>query len=343
MCFYLYLSRFHARLSSQEFSSVMLHGRSATIGLIILNFAATAVQSADEPRASLANGDRVVWIGGTLVEREQVYGYWETMLTASFPDRKVTFRNLGWAGDTVWAESRGMFDPPEQGYARLLEMSKELKPTLIILAYGGNEAFGGDAEIEPFIRQFRKLVNDLSAEETRFLFLLPPDMDPRFERYSAAAALYNAGVVKYRDAIRELAGEFKSPVIDLTKPASEESRLAGQPTTTDGLNLTAFGYWALAHRLRDQFDVTRKGITLPMPVSAYPAEPTVSSSDRLERMRDEVVRKNELFFHRWRPQNFTYIFGFRKYEQGNNAVEIPRFDPLIEKREAAIDSLRTGN
>lgn len=314
----------------------------ATVGLIFLNVAASALWSAEASRVSLADGDRVVWIGGTLIEREQIYGYWETILTSSYPDRKVTFRNLGWAGDTVWADSRGMFDAPDQGYARLLDLAKGLKPSLIIVAYGGNEAFGGDAGIGPFVEQYRKLVNDLKADGMRFAFLLPPDMATRVEPYSEAAARYNAQVAKYRDAIRELAAEFKSPVIDLTTATSEESQLAGQPTTTDGLNLTAFGYWASAHRLRDQFEVARKGVSLPMPVSAYPTEATVSSSDRLERMRGEIVEKNEQFFNRWRPQNFTYIFGFRKYEQGNNAVEIPQFDPFIEKREAAIDALRTG-
>ena len=42
------------------------------------------------------------------------------------------------------------------------------------------------------------------------------------------------------------------------------------------------------------------------------------------------IHKNELFFHRWRPANSTYLFGFRKHEQGQNAKEIPEFDPLIE-------------
>ncbi len=41
-------------------------------------------------------------------------------------------------------------------------------------------------------------------------------------------------------------------------------------------------------------------------------------------------RKDQLFFHRYRPQNETYLFLFRKHEQGNNAVEIPQFDPLIQ-------------
>jgi hypothetical protein len=47
-----------------------------------------------------------------------------------------------------------------------------------------------------------------------------------------------------------------------------------------------------------------------------------------------------LFFHRWRPQNETYIFGFRKHEQGNNAVEIPQFDPLVTQIETEIDKLK---
>src|SRR5229473_3428134 len=50
----------------------------------------------------LSDGDRVVLIGSTLIEREQESGYWETALTTRFPKANVTFRNLGWSGDTVF-------------------------------------------------------------------------------------------------------------------------------------------------------------------------------------------------------------------------------------------------
>ena len=50
----------------------------------------------------------------------------------------------------------------------------------------------------------------------------------------------------------------------------------------------------------------------------------------------KIVEKNQLFFHRWRPQNETYLFGFRKHEQGKNGAEIPQFDPLVVKAEAEI-------
>ena len=61
--------------------------------------------------------------------------------------------------------------------------------------------------------------------------------------------------------------------------------------------------------------------------------------DQAERLRRQIVAKNELFFHRWRPQNEIYFFGFRKHEQGNNAVEIPRFDPMVASKDARIREL----
>jgi lysophospholipase L1-like esterase len=58
------------------------------------------------------------------------------------------------------------------------------------------------------------------------------------------------------------------------------------------------------------------------------------------KLRSVIAAKDELFFHRHRPQNETYLFLFRKGEQGNNAVEIPQFDPLIEEQEQEIAKLR---
>ena len=38
--------------------------------------------------------------------------------------------------------------------------------------------------------------------------------------------------------------------------------------------------------------------------------------DQVERLRSLIVEKNELYFHRSRPQNQAYLGGFRKHEQG---------------------------
>ncbi|HYE29829.1 MAG TPA: PVC-type heme-binding CxxCH protein [Methylomirabilota bacterium] len=58
-----------------------------------------------------------------------------------------------------------------------------------------------------------------------------------------------------------------------------------------------------------------------------------------EELKKTIIEKNELYFHRWRPQNETYLFGFRRHEQGQNAREIPMFDPLVAEKEQKIQQL----
>ena len=78
----------------------------------------------------IRDGDRVVWVGGTFVERMQRHGYLETMLTTGWPDRNITFRNLGWSGDNVFGHSRSVFGPLADGYKRLIGDLRIAKPTL---------------------------------------------------------------------------------------------------------------------------------------------------------------------------------------------------------------------
>ena len=65
-----------------------------------------------------------------------------------------------------------------------------------------------------------------------------------------------------------------------------------------------------------------------------------AGSRGFDRLRGKIQEKNQLYFHRWRPQNETYLFGFRKHEQGQNAKEIPQFDPLVAKLEEEIGKLK---
>ncbi|MGV2337444.1 MAG UNVERIFIED_CONTAM: hypothetical protein LVR18_26285 [Planctomycetaceae bacterium] len=60
------------------------------------------------------------------------------------------------------------------------------------------------------------------------------------------------------------------------------------------------------------------------------------STGPYESLRQFIRTKNELYFHRWRPQNITYLYGFRKHEQGNNAADIARFDPFVKELEERI-------
>ena len=65
-------------------------------------------------------------------------------------------------------------------------------------------------------------------------------------------------------------------------------------------------------------------------------------AEQAEEYRRLAVLKNMQFFNQWRPQNETYLFGFRKNEQGRNAREIPMFDKPIAEFEAKLAELRAA-
>ncbi|MGH8016691.1 MAG: hypothetical protein ACREIA_00090 [Opitutaceae bacterium] len=60
----------------------------------------------DSSAFELRDGDRVVFLGDTVIERDQYHGWLEVMLASRFPGKNITFRNLGWSADTPEGASR---------------------------------------------------------------------------------------------------------------------------------------------------------------------------------------------------------------------------------------------
>lgn len=106
----------------------------------------------------------------------------------------------------------------------------------------------------------------------------------------------------------------------------------------DGLLPNALGYQKLAQYIG--FAMTReeraRADKQEQEIKPVPAGDPVD----LEPLRQLILKKNELFFHQYRPQNNTYLFLFRKHEQGNNAAEIPQFTPLIEDLDRQINAFK---
>src|SRR5260221_8789082 len=152
--------------------------------LFVLLAAGLAFSAASAPRPDpfqLNDGDRVVFLGDALVEREQSYGYVEFLLTTEFPDRKVTFRNLGWSGDTPLGVSRAGFDSPDKGFDRVKEQVAAIKPTVAFLGYGMASSFDGEAGVAKFTNDFEKLMDavqeDSSVGKVRLVLMVPLAID----------------------------------------------------------------------------------------------------------------------------------------------------------------------
>lgn len=390
------------------------------------------VRVPDPPKLELKDGDRIVYLGNTFAERDANYGYLETLLTIQHPDISFTFRNLGWSGDTVWGDARARFGTRADGFKHLKEHVLALKPTVILVAYGMNESFAGEAGLKEFEAGLNTLLDTLAETKAKIVLISPiphenlgpPLPDP---------AKHNADLKLYRDVMATVAGSRKLLFVDLIGHIDSfndfRKRLIarGRPMpppilyTDDGLHPTRLGYSDLASTIcitlgmrmgKDRFnrvllEFTTDGVikgpkvtasekmggrvqidimndVLPPVVwlpdvegyrgcifiirGAQPGKYVIrengsevgrfemtpanknsvttailrkgSEIDQYEKLRAVINAKNELYFHRWRPQNETYLFGFRKHEQGNNSVEIPQFDPLVAEKETEIARLK---
>jgi lysophospholipase L1-like esterase len=292
----------------------------------------------------------------------------------------VTFRNLGWDGDTVWGEARAEFGSPADGFNSLTKHVADLKPTVIFVAYGMSESFSGAGGVEPFIQQLDRMLDMLSRTQARILLLSPirhEDLGPPLPDPSE----HNRHLRLYVDAIAKVAGRRSCDFVNLFDLAGSKE----QPLTQNGIHLNDRGYRAATGAIERALGlaplvgdiecppggpVTLTNKTLPcaarklrapglaggkfvLKIDGIPAATATAADwvqgveitkgpefDQLEKLRELIAEKNRHYFHYWRPQNDTYIFGFRRKEQGNLTAEFPQYPPILNEKDAEIRKLR---
>lgn len=286
-------------------------------------------------RFELKEGDRALFLGDTFFEREGDYGAIETRLTAAFPDRNVTFRNLSWAGDTPMGRARASFDwgkTEAEWLKRVKEQIAIVKPTVAFLSYGMTAGLeGGEAGVPKYIADLGKLmdaVDEVSGAPVRFVLLGPLAHQPVTPGIREQAEANNRALRAVQEATERLARERGAAFVGFDVP---------QPGTVPDVNAAVL--------LPSDDGVTPREATLQgaawIMARALGIDPGPAGMAEAEDILETAVQlKNEQFFHRWRPANWTYLFGFRKHEQGRNAVEIPKFEPLVEEWDGRIAKLR---
>ena len=392
--------------------------QSIGVAMIVAGLLSGWSTAAETPNVELRDGDRIAFVGNEFFEREADRGYIETELTTRFDNKNLTFRNLGYSGDTVRADARNLcsgwavFGPADQGFDRLKNLIEHIKPTLIFVAYGMNESFEGPKGLDPFVQGLGRMLDMLAADGAPGvrIVLVSPIRHEDLGRPLPDPAEHNKNIALYIDAIEKVAQQRGYPFINLFEALGDGTKDAFHtPFTSDGIHLTPYGYWRAAMVLEqaigyaprslattdvkpdgssasitienhllplapppeDSPEALREGrASLPgqaeiVRVSGLPAgnyvlksgDQTIATgtaeewakgiallrgpaTDQEEQLRRVIVAKNFDFFNFWRPDNDTYIFGYRKHEQGRNAVEIPRFEPLVAAKEAEIARLR---
>ncbi len=229
-------------------------------------------QQAAEPQ----QGERIVFLGNGLAERDVYYSRLETELHLRFPARDLMVRNMGHVGDTPgfrphparasqWAfpgaeqfhpelkthHGKGFFPTPDQWLTHL-------KADTIVAFFGYNESFDGpakvgnfEAELDAWVQHtLGKAYNGTAAPR---IVLVSPIA---YEDLSAKRDLpdgkkENESLTLYSAAVEKVAKKHGLTFIDFFTHTKKLYAVAKVPFTANGFMPTEAGYGDLAVVLAD--------------------------------------------------------------------------------------------
>jgi lysophospholipase L1-like esterase len=249
--------------------------------LLCVSFLCSASLLAQEEDASkilsLRDGDRVVFLGNSFFERALDHGHLEASLTMRWPDKKISFRNLGWDGDTVYGHSRAggrrrqVFGDPEEGFKRMTEHLNAENPSLIFIAYGFNESFDGTQGLASFQKGLNRLLDAVETHTKRIVIITPPAIVGQQEAANVALG-------RYAEILLETARQRELFAVDLFGNKALEDMVFRE----NGLHLSDEGY-------RKTAKIWAQELNLP-PLKISHDDP------RAEKIRQAIIKKNTLYF-----------------------------------------------
>ncbi|HRO44271.1 PVC-type heme-binding CxxCH protein [Agriterribacter sp.] len=241
------------------------------------------------------SNSHIVFIGNTFAERLQNYNYFEPLLYASFPDRDLTVRNLGWSADEINMQSRPLNFPSQDEYLA------KLKADIIFACYGLNEAFKGPDSLDSFKQQLSAYLQHMQQQKYNGntppeIILVSPIAHEKLGGFLPDPAAHNKNLALYTKGMQEVAQKLGIPFINLFE-SSKKMAAGADSVTINGIHLNDKGYKAVS-------EVMAKSLGLQ--VSAWETD---NYSINLKKLIDQ---KNQQFFYLYRAVNSEYIVGRRK-------------------------------
>jgi lysophospholipase L1-like esterase len=192
----------------------------ASLAFLIFSVTGSQAQDTNAPAAEspgsqpffYQDGDTpAVFLGDSVTEQKLYTTLIETFVLSRYPSMKITFRNAGWDGDTAWLARRGDFD------MALKRDVLNLKPKVVTIDFGMNDAHGGDDTFSKFLDAETKLTKSIEKAGGR-VALLTPTPEERYEPNAPAGSSFNVALKKYIDGLKEVADNEKVPFIDVYTP-----------------------------------------------------------------------------------------------------------------------------
>lgn len=261
----------------------------------------------------------ILFYGNSMVERLLEQGEIEARLQIAMPDAGLKIRSLAWTGDEVGNRLR------LEGYAKHLKnLIEEWPANTVVLGYGLNESFAGDAGIEDFRKQYTAHLAQLSRVHpgARLILLSPIAVE-------GASAARQAEVELYSQTIAELAQDHEAEFVDLFNLTKSGYAKSEVPLTNNGIHLNAEGNRLVARALAEELLISR-GLSASKLENIDP--------NHLREVAKAASAKHDRVAEVVRPKNAVVYFGVRARPK-EYAEEMPRYHEMIRLTEEVVHKL----
>ena len=191
------------------------------------------------------DGDHISILGNALADRMQHDGWLETLMQAQFPDRHLSIRNLGFAGDELTTRMRC------ENYGSPDDWLSRTKADVVFAFFGYNESFAGPGGLEQFKQNLAKFIKNLGEHKYNSnapprLVLFSPIAQENLHTPNLPDGSANDQNLKlYTQAMREVATEHEVSFVDLFASSLDLYAKSSKPLTINGVHLTEYGNQSL--------------------------------------------------------------------------------------------------
>jgi hypothetical protein len=263
------------------------------------------------------NSDQtIVILGGTNALESGRHGYLETLLTAAHPQHRVRLRNLAWQADTVYLQQRprNFYAPNKPDYGER-DGRSQIDADIVFFWMGQSESLDGRQRVDEFKAAYLKHLDQISDYTKRIVLVTPvPFSNPL--RLEIDIQKRNKSLAVYVDAIRQIGRDRKLPVVDLVTTFGWGA--TPLPHSRNGLHLLRDGHWDAAQAIAAQLGFADRVASIKWFDSVDPLEPPSA-----EKLRQAIVKKNDLWFRYWRPTNWAFLYGNRQTQPSSRDHKNP--------------------
>ncbi|MCR9296960.1 MAG: heme-binding protein, partial [bacterium] len=277
-------------------------------------------------------GERIALVGGSLAERMNLFGYFETLLHTRFPEKKLLIRNFGWPADEVGNQQR------PDNYTKIDDPMEVFSPECFVCFFGFNEHFAGNSEqnLSEFQQQYRKWIEDhrekfsKQGREARFVLVSPIAFENAASEHLPDGQENNTALELYTKAIRELAEELNYPFIDVFHPSLQAfGEEPGSQYTINGVHHNEMGDRLVAAEADSQLFGNE--------------HPTGMDVSKFHDVRRWVNDKSWLHLQDYRMLNGWYVYGGRRtWDTETFPGEYQKIRKMVAVRDAYIWDLAAG-